>query len=123
MGIQESSESSIFALSQSNDGNVMGFMGLQRAYSSSLSSQYFFLTSSHLFTVFIVLSIVCTGIGWKCLDFDRVLEIRTTILMNFCFLWNDYADSYSTYNDFVCLIDAVLGFWIVLIFEQIRDAG
>jgi hypothetical protein len=32
MGIQESSESSIFALSQSNDGNVMGFMGLQRAY-------------------------------------------------------------------------------------------
>jgi hypothetical protein len=31
MGIQESSESSIFALSHANDGNVMGFMGLQRA--------------------------------------------------------------------------------------------
>ncbi len=27
VGIQESSESSIFALSQSNDGNVMGLMG------------------------------------------------------------------------------------------------
>ena len=27
------------------------------------------------FTVFIVLSSVCTGVGWKCLDFDK-LELR-----------------------------------------------
>ncbi len=30
------------------------------------------------FTVFIVLSIVCTGVGWKCLDFDTArLRILT----------------------------------------------
>jgi hypothetical protein len=39
MGIQESSESSIFALSHANDGNVMGFMGLQRAYSAKVGAQ------------------------------------------------------------------------------------
>ncbi len=35
-----------------------------------------FLTSLHLSTVYIVLSIVCTGVGWKCLDFDIFLEDR-----------------------------------------------
>ena len=42
----------------------------------SLHNPSFFLTSSHLFTVSIVLSIVCTGVGWKCLDFDIFLEDR-----------------------------------------------
>jgi hypothetical protein len=45
MGIQESSESSIFALSHANDGNVMGFMGLQRAYTfhaRNVTVNYFF---------------------------------------------------------------------------------
>ncbi len=32
----------------------------------------FFVPNTWLSTVFIVLSIVCTGVGWKCLDFDRL---------------------------------------------------
>ncbi len=44
--------------------------------SCSLSSQLYTIPLSSFptpFTVFIVLSIVCTGVGWKCLDFGSVL--------------------------------------------------
>ncbi len=29
-----------------------------------------FYIPTHLFTVSLILSIICTGYGWKCLDFD-----------------------------------------------------
>ena len=66
MGIQESSESSIFALSQSNDGNVMGFMGLQRAYvfkffnfSCRLASSRISASNFSACLLYIVLSLAC----------------------------------------------------------------